>query len=109
MNSSQKDLIIEILQLGAQNNIENRHKCLAVYLKGLMKQPEGYGSRNAKEKRKDAIAAFTEFENGIPGKPFGSLSEEAFFEKYVLEAWINDDTPDDRTPLQKIIDGDSPV
>lgn len=111
MNNRQCEAVVGVLQAAAKEGIDNRHKALASYLLKLkLESADGsysYASRDVKSRREQAIEAFAEFERGICET---SITDAQFFEKYVLEAWLDLETAevDTRTPLERVMDGDSP-
>jgi hypothetical protein len=112
MNNRQCETIIAVLQSAAKEGIDNRHQALAFYLIKLKRNPSddsySYSNRDVKSRREQAIEAFAEFERGVLDGV--SINDEQYFEKYILEAWMNleTDEADNRSALQRVIDGDSP-
>lgn len=111
MINRQCETVIGVLQAAAKDGIDNRHKALAVYLLKLKRESAdgsySYSNRDVKSRREQAIEGFAEFERGITES---SMTDAEYFEKYVLEAWLDLETTeaDTRTPLERVLDGDSP-
>lgn len=112
MSSSEKDALIEVLAFAYKKGVENRHQALALYLKNLMSDSSGYSRYDVPNKRKYAIAAFAELESELAdGYSFSRMSDDQFFEKYILPLWSNNDVDkaDTRSPYEKLMSGDSPI
>ena len=110
MNNGQRDMFVTVLQNAVKQGVENRHRALVLYLKELNGSIDGYGSRSSKGKREEAIAAFAEFEReASEDYAIRSISDENYFEKFILDLWFQDgDAKDERSAMQRVIDGDTP-
>lgn len=105
MDRQQEQAFIEVYKAGLKAGVENRHKSLVLYLKALMKSPEGYSGRNVKEKREKAISAFAELERELLDS---TMTDDQFFEKYILDLWFEETEPDPRSPLERVLAGEHP-